>query len=419
MCVDRLPAKKINGTLAWLLSGLLLLWGISMWAKLTGVYAGANSDYIQDYVSARMALSGSAIYGDDVSSFAEDLLSLEGIENFHPPTSIIFFLPFALLPYSASFWLWNTVSLVLYALTVAMVCRRNGMSKPLSALITAALLLWYPFIFSTALGQSSVVISFLVVGGWYALGSNRQGLGGAMVGMACLFKLFPAFLLVVMAVHRLWRAMLSLLLTVAAGTAAAWAAAGTTAMKHYVSEIARRDVASWGFFPINSSITGMVYPAFVENSWVRPLADDARHADIIILLCSVLLLGLTLHALRVSFHGGQGITPGYGIGCIAMLMLSPITWMHVFIVLLIPLFYLATRQGFLENRMLLWPTFLAFVGFSLPDVYLANVLVDVSQPDKIPYGAFVVLKYAFWALCLLYFALYREMTGRKRMGPER
>src|SRR5262245_4953253 len=125
--------------------------------------AKSPRDFFQDYASARNVLLGRPTY----SRIAPSIYQF----NIHPPTSVLLALPFANLEYVQSALVWNLLSLVLLAGSLALLqseLRFNGSVTHLVCL-TVMLGLWPPLWAHLLFGQFGIPILFLLTLAWKAL----------------------------------------------------------------------------------------------------------------------------------------------------------------------------------------------------------------------------------------------------------
>src|SRR5579862_7648073 len=89
------------------------------------------SDFLQDWASAREFLEGQPIYGSQKDAVRRQLglyvvpadEASFNATNAHPPTSVLLFLPLAVLDYPDAFLLWNLLSLLCLAISFVLVVR--------------------------------------------------------------------------------------------------------------------------------------------------------------------------------------------------------------------------------------------------------------------------------------------------------
>lgn len=400
-----------RGFFIYFTSLILFLGSLVLWAWLTNNQSDTLTDFTQDYIAARNVLINKSIYGSAITDSANKTLGIQGVKNFHPPSSVILFIPLAFLPYKAAFWFWSFLSLALYLVSLAMICSCIGIRYPAALLLQVLLLYWYPFVYGLALGQLSIIIGFLIVSAWFFMKKKKGILAGLLLGASCLLKVYPVFLILFLAAIRSWRTLISSLFAVLIGLLATLAVVSPSDILSYVFEIAPADILTYGAYPLNFSLTGFLYPLLIENVYVYSLADSKGAADILILVISLIIAVLTLiYSHRMLAHK-DGFTFGFSLSCATMLLLSPITWAHSLIVLLIPLIFFL-YQGFAGgSRRLVWTTLSLLILFSLTDVHIARSLLGIYAPEKIPATIYVLSRTSFWGLWALWVLLYRVKPG--------
>jgi multidrug transporter EmrE-like cation transporter len=107
-------------------------------------------------------------------------LHLKGVWPFaYPPTFLLFVWPFAQLPLGLAYPLWVGVESALFVFAAA------HLVKPVWA--SAALALAPAVFFSAELGQTSLIVGAVMIGGWL-LRDQRPALGGVLFGLAACVK---------------------------------------------------------------------------------------------------------------------------------------------------------------------------------------------------------------------------------------
>jgi hypothetical protein len=150
------------------------------------------SDGFFDLVGARAFWAGESPYDPAVLARA----GLTGMG--HPPTTFFWFLPLAGLdPHPLNLAL-GTVTMVLLGAHAGLLAFELGGARWLAAvpLLAAAILSTEWMENHLELGQISMWIAFLYLGGWIALRRGRDVLAGVCLGAACTLKLFPGVMLV-------------------------------------------------------------------------------------------------------------------------------------------------------------------------------------------------------------------------------
>jgi hypothetical protein len=292
--------------------------------------------------------------------------------NGHPPTTVLLVTPLAALDYPDAVLVWNLLSLAALGASLWIVLRqlRIGCSAWSLLPILSLLLLCAPLRHHTHLGQFSLLLLLLLTGTWAAARTGRMGWAGVLLGLATAVKLFPVFLFLYFVTRRQGKAVLTGLLTLALLTGATLAATGPAAGLTYVEEVLpslRQYHSSWhnmslaGYFnrlfdpyvPPPASHSSLhvageetrapeedvdgatevvdrmeVYPTV--PLWQNPLLAKAG----IVLSCSV-VTGLCGWASWRSRSLAQS-DRAFALTLVGMLLVSPITWDHYLLILLVP-----------------------------------------------------------------------------------
>ncbi|MFZ6031103.1 MAG: glycosyltransferase family 87 protein [Chloroflexota bacterium] len=335
-----------------------------------------SNDFMQDYEAARNLKSGRSIYHGQAET-----------ANYHPPTVAVLILPIANLPYPAAARWWSFFCLICLAATVWIVFRALEVSLPLrwSLIFLGGLLCWYPVQGHIAIGQFSILIALLLVLAWQNLRKGRQTLGGLFVGVACLLKLFPALLVVYFLFRRKWLALSTMVLAIGLGYSLALAVVGFEDTWHYFTVVIPQDVEVFAAFPVNLSLNGVFSRLFTSSPWIAPLADLPWLAA---WLTNLLVVSITAGLAWLVYRLPPNL-PGddlaFALHLPAMLLLSPLTWWHANILLFLALVWLLKNQGFQKNRAGLMLLLVAFLLLSLPDIDLANFVMNSTAPYRPPW----------------------------------
>jgi hypothetical protein len=317
-------------------------------------------DFFQEYASARNYREGLPIYTEQTLTVPRYL----GFEvraddpykflrfNAHPPASVLLALPFTGLGYSDAFLAWNLLTLAAMAASLWLAARQlNVRVSPWSCLPLLVLLLA-----SNALrqqfnqGQLNAILLLLITGAWAADRSGKPWLSGALLGTATAVKLFPGFLFLYPVCRGQWR-------PVAGGALAFCAVIGLTIavfgpetyLDYYRSVLPHlgiyRDV--W----LNSSLSGYWHKLFDSRSghtiplWHAPaLAQFATAAS-----CATVVTVVALCTARARTRRQKDLA--FGLTLNGMLLVSPITWDHYFLLAALPLLMLwlwVPRRGLMR-----------------------------------------------------------------------
>lgn len=389
-------------SLCGLVCGLI---GLYSFFVLTIGYSHGPSDFVQDYAAGHALLHGHPIYGDEIESYTRTLLGFQRHHNFHPPTNAVFFSALALLPYNVAFLVWNGISLLLYLWIIGASYR--VVRPPLPALFVFGFgLVWWPFLHGIELGQSSMVIAALILGGWFALRREQSYLGGALLGLAATIKLFPLFLGAYLVMTKDRRALLAMIGVFCAVTAVTTMTVGTEDTLRYVYEIIPRDIVDWSGSVLNTSLFGLFLPLSTTNSYVQPLVVLPFEDVVwwIKILSSVLVLFAIVRA-RLFLLSRES-DRAFALLILTMLLISPLTWVHIFPIL-IPILMALWR--IVAASRIRFVVILTLILLSISNILLLASLVRIWRPLLLPGGVYVLAALSTHALLILFTLLsYRR-----------
>jgi hypothetical protein len=374
-----------------------------------------SSDFTQDYVAAQAFRDGRSIYVEltqaELSASAlrieRALIAPYPIVNFHPPFNALLFAPLTLLPYDQAVLLWSALSCLLYLGIGLIVLRELQISlAPHWRLLLFGLgLCWYPFQTHVALGQLSLLVAACVIGCWALLRHGREELAGMLLGLACLIKLFPGLIILYLLLRRRWWAAGAALATFAAGNALALALVGSRDVIDYFVRMAPQDAAMHGSSPLNVALAGVIRRLFDGGLWVSPLLAAPFIATVLIGLAGLgALVVLTRQIGRMPQVAGKD-DRAFALVCVAMLLISPITWWHVFPLLLLPFGLLLQDLRTRPDRRKLGICLLSLALVSLPAIDIARALMELYAPYRLPWFVSLLLVFPTIGLMLLWWIL--------------
>jgi hypothetical protein len=312
-----------------------------------------------------------AVHFRETGEIAADL----GVHNYLPFFTI-FVLPWGLLPLRVASVAFVVLSLVLFAMTVALAERLlNERARPgPRAAMLAALVLVIPYVHSCAvLGNMGLLILFLIVTAWFLVEHGREWEAGLALGLAALIKLLPALLIVFFLLKRRWRV---------AGTAAAtmlvlglglplatvgWERTVSLHKDFYVRAVRdgsavqtiTSDQPTKALYSNNSIpivLRRLLSPVDGARRGEHPLYVDIVNLSrgtilgIYVLLMAV-FIGTTLFLTRPhstswppdGIGAARALRAQFGSWCCLMLLVSPLVWTHYLPLVYWPLALLADR----------------------------------------------------------------------------
>jgi hypothetical protein len=389
----------------------ILLTGLGLALFLSGSMrlAAVPSDFSQDYFAALALRHNRSIYSDfsTLPAIDESSSRLAGVSNYHPPFNVVLFLPLTFMPYAAAVALWSLLSLVLYAAAGWIILRELGLGASINVwLIIGLALCWDPFISHIALGQLSLLLVGCIIGAWSCLRHNHDSWAGFLIGWASLIKLFPGLLIVYLLLKRRWIAGAAAILTFVLGYAMTVAVVGFDDTLRYHREVMIDNVAAFGPFVLNVSMTGVFQRMFTDGQWVQPLAVQPQMASLAVAGVSlVLLLPLAFRHYSISREADD---ESFALACVAMLLIAPVMWSHIFPLLWLPFGLLYRRWQELKERQVARLSLLALILLSLPNLAIARALMDRYAPYRMPWHTSLLLLGPTLGLLILWWLLWKR-----------
>lgn len=384
------------------------------------------SDFTQDYLSAQALLRGESIYNIWEKVDFENIRMFSGFKpvyttpvyNYHTPVLAVLFAGIALLPQDIAFVLWSVMSLLLFlwALRIIRAELQLTFSTSWNTFIVGLLIFWPALHVHVALGQISLVVVACIIGGWQLLRQQREWPAGMLLGLACLIKAFPGLLLLYLVLRQRWRAAAAMMATIVVGGLLTTLIVGLDDVVRYVVHVAPHDVVAYGRYPFNHSLYGAINWLFVDGPWIEPLIALTPHSAILLLWGGrlVVVALLAWHIWRLP-HTTASDDVAFALTCLAMLLLSPITWMHIFPLLLLP-FALLLRPLIGQPRMREWTLLaLTFLIFYLPHIIISTTFLTWFAPGRVPWSATLTLLLPVYGLGLLWWLLVTRCPADPKM----
>ena len=320
-------------------------------------------------------------------------------------------LPFAGLDYPDATLAWNLVSLSALAVSLWLVGRRVGIPFPPWAVfpLTTLMLICNPLRQQLSEGQLTLVLLILLIGAWAAERSGHLCWAGVLVGAATAIKLFPGFVLLHFLVRREWKAFAAGVACLAAMTVLTMTVVGPQAFVMYATEVLPVLQQDRSYFN-NSSVMGLWSKLFDPG--------DGPSSQLLIPLSRSSLIARTGIALSVGgilvcwarsiwkARSRDECDRAFGLTFTTMLLVSPVTWDHYFLLLALPiaLIWLAASE-FVWARV--W-FLVAVLALWLDQGALWVMLVPGKTPGAWPNGVaspaetMTVLSFQFYALLSLF-----------------
>lgn len=125
----------------------------------------------------------------------------------NPPTALLLYAPFALLPYGVALGLWLAIGLACWVGAHRLI-QRNIHDAPLGALLSVGLLL-LPLTIWVQYAQATGLVMFLLTAAYVLLQRGREGAAGAVLSLLAFKPQLALGMTLALAVKGRWRALVA------------------------------------------------------------------------------------------------------------------------------------------------------------------------------------------------------------------
>ena len=384
--------------------------GFSLYVAVKKIGIENYPDFRQDYSAAQALQAGVSIYGANTA-------------NAHTPFDVLPVLSLARLPFKKAYFAWDGLAVVCFGVMIAITLLELHISLPFPKLVllVGVALCWWPFQAHLWTGQWSVLMGACLLGSWALLRHGREIPAGVLVGIACLVKLVPGVIILYLTFRRRWSAVVAASVTIVLGAIMTLKIVGLRDCMKFFVTIGPSNLLAYGAFPGNASLTGFFRRLLTDGPWVRPLVAAPGLAWFLVVLISLALLcTLARYSLARPATAERDDTT-FALALVAMLLMSPLTWSHSFVILILP-FALIVRDrlhGVGRRPYSFLHVALVFGLFSLPDLEIARTLSAHYSREGPPWYAALVLAAPTGGMFLLWSMLAARLSapGIERGAP--
>jgi hypothetical protein len=273
-----------------------------------------------------------------------------GTSQFYPhpalctPFTGILSIPLAFFSVNKSSTIWFGFEMICLAIVAMMLTILwKGRLVWVTAILTFALsLAWFPIMVDLLYGQLSILITVFLIATLLALSKNRKILAGVLIGFSVAIKLITWPLILYFALRKNWRALISSIITTIGLNLAALLVIGIGPFMDYYLRItfqfskiyytAMNNFSLWsiGYRLFNESPVVAGYlnaPPLVNLPWLAPIFSGG-------LVIAFFIIGMSW------VIKSNDLYKAYAILVCILVAISPISWIHYHILLIISLFIL-------------------------------------------------------------------------------
>ena len=368
-------------------------------------------DFYQEWSSARNWARGRPVYtpvSETIGAY-RNLRQKPGTTmtwnvNVHPPTAVLLAIPLQGLDYDAAMTVWNVLSLVAILLSVVVTAWAGGLRWSVWGWMgLAAGLLWFDPLHQQFLqGQLTATLLLLMTLSWAAARRGRDSWAGVCLGLATAIKLFPGFLVLWLIGRRKWSGVATWAATVVVVTGLTAVVLGPQTYFDYLQNVLP-EAARWRGATSNASLPGLWCKLFAPTGYHGPseaLGDSPPVALVGTVLSVILVTALVVWRSLVSsspMTGARGPESdrAWCLALCGMLLVSPVSWDHYFL-LLLPAFLLLRHESLSHwEALLYWG---GLVVFALPMLTLAATFYPPSHPVTGPRDTLLFCELQCYAL---------------------
>jgi hypothetical protein len=238
-----------------------------------------------------------------------------------------------------------------------------------------------------------MIITACLVIGWFCLRNYREYTAGFFFAVATLMKLFPGLILLYLLIMKNWRAFFATVSFLAFGLILITFTIGIDDIRTYAIIMVAKDIDVYRGYVFNHSMGGIVSKVFGKRmGWFEPLVELHQFSSWLIMLLSIAILIFTILKLK-KMAERQGLADyAFSLTLVTMLLLSPLTWSHIFPVLILPIGLLLRDYIFEPSSQKLLTVLIILACLSLPDVLIARAILSIYYPLKMPlFGLIMIL----------------------------
>ena len=313
--------------------------------------------------------------------------------NFHPPSTLIFFTPFAHLSFRWTVRIWGVISLLAFYASIYLIMRELAYERYF--FLTIALVFWFPLWLHVRFGQLSTLILLFLTGTWLSLRRDRPALVGLFLALACLAKVFPGFILLFLLIKRRWKALLYSLLFLSVAAAALYLYYPDS-ISTFITKVAPENDRVFRSYFGNFSLNGFVGRLFNGTQGISPLfvSEQAETVMRTIGLAAVIILA------AISSWKTEDLDLSFSVFVIVMLIVTPTTWAHSFVLLLLPgmILWRSVRRS--HDRVGQILLLAALLLSSFPHWPYYEWLITITPAEPLP-GWLVLTSTGFYVLIVM------------------
>ncbi len=314
--------------------------------------SATRRDFSIFYSSAVAMRRGLNPYLDDLSAIAAQFhLTLAwNIHTTSTPTFLMLFEPLAMLPPRAAFWCWFALSAASFVVAAGLMLgdQDSALDRAQAQVFGALMLLYTPVSEHIIESQAQFILLPLFVVMMRALKRGNDGRAGLAFALAGTLRAFPFVMGAYLILKRRWRALFFGALGVAVIELITLAALGWPMFACFIRFVlhAPANIADISVnLPVNASLLPFITRGFryIFGPDLGPRLDRVR--ALTVLMAQLGVIALAVRATLRQPADRDSDARAFCLWITVMLLVSPVTWVHYFVLLLLPFHQIAAASA--------------------------------------------------------------------------
>ena len=239
------------------------------------------------------------------------------------------------------------------------------------------ILAWPPFQANLAVGQTSILVTLLVIAGWYFFKINKERMSGILIALATMLKFYPGLLILYFLINKKYKAFWSSIISMGIILVLVFIVTRYDFFR-FIFHIMPADATYSGADIGNLSINGFFAKLFLSvkayyDSGAFAASENYLFKDIFLLVAEGALVLYSARSIRKNTYDND---IGFSAFIIVSLLLSPICWNHYLTLLLLPLIVLIKQliKKSTVYEVIIFLTALFLISIDTGSVYFQKAL---------------------------------------------
>jgi len=287
----------------------------------------------------------------------------------YPPNTLLFYLPFSLLPYQLAQVLFTLLSFgsFLGIIIISFKILKEKFSWQTFLVVFSLSLLSFPTKFTFGMGQSNIIAFFMLLLSYYLYKEKKLGMAGLILGLAISLKTIFAFFIIFFVLKKQWKVIKLAGLTIVATIGITSIFSNTNLYGYYLKEVV----------PPLFNLSGReIYYNQGVMGFISRLTNDLNERKYISLIIS---LFLTLFASWFALYK-KGKDLQFSLFITTLLLIDTLSWQHHFVWLIFP-FVIIFEELFKRKLKILY--LVLITAYLLVSWNIKNPSLFMSFPEDL------------------------------------